>query len=143
LPAIPAPDANVGEQVPVIAALRGPRRVLVVEDNEDACEMLSILLTQNGHQVQVAHDGPSGLRAALTFRPDIGLLDLGLPGFDGYALAQKIRAHDAGKGIYLVALTGYGQSEDRVRTKKAGFDDHLVKPLDVNQLALLLQRAKR
>ena len=85
----------------------------------------------------------AALQAALTFRPDVGLLDLGLPGFDGYALARSIRAHDEGKQIYLVALTGYGQPEDRVRSKEAGFDELMVKPLDVNQLALLIQRANR
>lgn len=143
LPAMAAPTVNVDEQIPAIAAPGKPRRVLIVEDNEDAREMLSFLLAQDGHEVQVAHDGPSGLRAALTFRPDVGLLDLGLPGFDGYALARSIRAHDEGKQIYLVALTGYGQSEDRLRSKEAGFDDHVVKPLALNQLAQLLQRANR
>jgi CheY-like chemotaxis protein len=138
-----APNPNVGEQIPVITAAGKPRRVLIVEDNEDAREMLSILLAQDGHEVRVAHDGPSGLQAALTFRPDVGLLDLGLPGFDGYALARSIRAHDEGKQIYLVALTGYGQSEDRVRSEAAGFDAHVVKPLAINQLAQLLQRAHR
>jgi CheY-like chemotaxis protein len=143
LPAMTAPNPNVGEQIPVITAAGKPRRVLIVEDNEDAREMLSILLAQDGHEVRVAHDGPSGLQAALTFRPDVGLLDLGLPGFDGYALARSIRAHDEGKQIYLVALTGYGQSEDRVRSEAAGFDAHVVKPLAINQLAQLLQRAHR
>ena len=143
IPAMSAPDANAGEQIPARPTAIKHRRVLVVEDNDDAREMLSILLAQDGHEVQVAHDGPSGLRAALTFRPDVGLLDLGLPGFDGYALARSIRAHDEGKQIYLVALTGYGQSEDRLRSQEAGFDDHVVKPLAVNQLAQLLQRANR
>jgi two-component system, chemotaxis family, CheB/CheR fusion protein len=140
LPLIPAPNVHAGKQIPVIAAACKPRRVLIVEDNDDSREMLNILLAQDGHEVHVAHDGPSGLRAALTFRPEIGLLDLGLPGFDGYALARSIRAHDEGKQIYLVALTGYGQSEDRLRSEEAGFDDHLMKPLDINQLALLLRR---
>jgi CheY-like chemotaxis protein len=117
--------------------------VLVVEDNEDAREMLSILLTQDGHEVHLANDGPSGLQAVLTFRPDIGLLDLGLPGLDGYALARSIRANHESQQIYLIALTGYGQSEDRLRSEEAGFDAHIVKPIDVNQLALLLQRANR
>ena len=143
LPAIPAPNADAGAQTPVIAAGGKPRRVLIVEDNDDAREMLSILLAQDGHEVQVAHDGPSGLQAALTFRPDVGLLDLGLPGFDGYALARSIRAHDEGRQIYLVALSGYGQLEDRLRSEEAGFDNHVVKPVDVDQLALLLQRANR
>jgi CheY-like chemotaxis protein/anti-sigma regulatory factor (Ser/Thr protein kinase) len=142
LPAISAPNANASEQIPIIAPMRS-RRVLVVEDNDDAREMLSILLTQDGHQVHVANDGPSGLRAALEFRPDVALLDVGLPGFDGYALARRIRDHEEGKQIHLIALTGYGQSEDRIRSEEAGFDDHVVKPIDVKQLALLLQRAHR
>jgi PAS domain S-box-containing protein len=142
LPSIPAPNANAGEQIP-ITAVSEPRRVLIVEDNDDAREMLSIVLTEAGHEVHVAHDGPSGLRAALSFRPDVALLDLGLPGIDGYALARSIRAHEEGKRIYLVALTGYGQSEDRFRSEEAGFDDHMVKPLDLDQLAVLLQHSNR
>jgi DNA-binding response OmpR family regulator len=117
--------------------------VLVVEDNDDMRETLGVLLTQDGHEVHLANDGPSGLHAALTFRPDIGLIDLGLPGFDGSALARSIRAHDQCKQIYLVALTGYGRAEDRLRSKEAGFDELVVKPLNVNQLALLIQRGNR
>ena len=143
LPALTDPHPDTDEQLPAINAPRKSRRVLIVEDNDDAREMLSILLRTNGHEVEAAHDGPSGLRAALTFRPDIGLLDLGLPGFDGYSLARKIRDHDEGKLIYLVALTGYGQSEDRLRSKQAGFDKIMVKPLDINQLELMIQRANR
>jgi PAS domain S-box-containing protein len=143
LPAITDPLRDTDEQLPGLAAAHKPRRVLIVEDNDDAREMLSILLRTDGHEVEVAHDGPSGLRAALTFRPDIGLLDLGLPGFDGYTLARNIRAHAEGKLIYLVALTGYGQSEDRLRSEQAGFDELVVKPVDVNQLALLIQRGNR
>jgi two-component system CheB/CheR fusion protein len=105
--------------------------------------MVSIVLTEDGHEVQLAKDGPSGLQAAQMFRPDIGLIDLGLPGFDGHALARSIRDGDEGKQIYLVALTGYGQPEDRLRSKEAGFDEHVVKPLDLRQLALLLQRANQ
>ena len=142
LPAIVAPNANAREQTSAVTAEYRPRKVLVVEDNDDMREALGILLTQDGHKVHAANDGPSGLKAALTFRPDIALLDLGLPGFDGYALARSIRAHDEGKQIYLVALTGYGQPEDRLRSKEAGFDELVVKPLDVNQLTLLVQRAK-
>ena len=143
LPAIAAPKAKARAQIPAIAAESKPRRVLVVEDNHDLREMLEILLTEDGHEVKLANDGPSGLEAAMTFRPEVALLDLGLPGFDGYELARRIRSHDEGKAIYLVALTGYGQPEDRLRSKEAGFDEVAVKPLDVNQLALLLQRTKR
>jgi CheY-like chemotaxis protein/anti-sigma regulatory factor (Ser/Thr protein kinase) len=143
LPAIAAPNAKAGEQAPATTAESKPRRVLVVEDNDDLREMLGILLTQDRHEVKMASDGPSGLEAALSFRPEIAVLDLGLPGFDGYELARRIRSHDEGKQIYLVALTGYGQPEDRLRSKEAGFDEVAVKPLDVNQLAQLLQRVKR
>ena len=143
LPAILARKPKAREQIPAVAAESQPRRVLVVEDNADLREMLEILLTQDGHEVRLANDGPTGFEAALSFRPEIALLDLGLPGFDGYELARRIRAHDEGKKIYLVALTGYGQPEDRLRSKEAGFDEVAVKPLDLNQLALLLKRVKR
>jgi PAS domain S-box-containing protein len=143
IPAMAAPHSDTDDQLPGIAAAHKPRRVLIVEDNDDAREMLSVLFRTYGHEVEVAHDGPSGLRAALTFRPDIGLLDLGLPGFDGYTLARNIRAHDEGKQIYLVALTGYGQPEDRVRAEQAGFDELAVKPLDGNQIVRLIQRGNR
>ena len=143
LPAIPVPNSTAREQASLTAAACKPRRVLVVDDNDDMRETLCILLTEDGHEVHLANDGPSGLKAALTFRPDIGLLDVGLPGFDGYQLARSIRAHDEGKQIYLVALTGYGQPEDRLRSEEAGFDELVVKPLEVNQLALLLQRGNR
>ena len=140
LPAIPASNSSAREQISVMPAECKSRRVLVVEDNDDMRETLGILLTEDGHEVHLANDGPSGLQGALSFRPDIGLLDLGLPGFDGYELARRIRAHVECKTIYLVALTGYGQPEDRLRSKEAGFDELVVKPLDPRQLALLLQR---
>jgi PAS domain S-box-containing protein len=140
--AISEPNRNADTQI-VTAAECNPRRVLIVDDNEDLRETLSMLLARDGHEVHEAHDGPSGLQAALTIRPDIGLLDLGLPGFDGYALARDIRAHDECKATYLVALTGYGQVEDRLRAREAGFDDHIVKPCDFDQLALLFRRANR
>ena len=143
LPAISAPNATAREPISVIPAERKHRRVLVVEDNDDMRETLGVLLTQDGHEVHLANDGPSGLQAALTFRPDIGLIDLGLPGFDGSALARSIRAHDQCKQIYLVALTGYRRAEDQLRSKEAGFDELVVKPLNVNQLALLIQRGNR
>ena len=143
LPTIPAPSAGAREQISAIPAECKPRKVLIVEDNDDMRETLGILLTRNGHEVRMAIDGPSGLQAALAFRPDVALLDLGLPGFDGFALARNIRAHDEGKKIYLVALTGYGQPQDRLRSKEAGFDELVVKPFDVNRISLLLQRGNR
>ena len=143
LPSISVPNPSASDQLSVKVRTPSRKRLLIVEDNDDAREMLSILLVQEGHEVHLAHDGPSGLEAALTLRPDAALLDLGLPGFDGYTLAHKIRANEQGKKIHLVALTGYGESQDRLRSAQAGFDDHLVKPVDLTQLALLLQRLNR
>ena len=105
------------------------RRILVVEDNADAREMLRIVLELAGHEVHEAVDGPSGLAMALDLRPDIALVDIGLPGFDGLEIARRVRIA-VGASIYLVALTGYGQPDDRRLALEAGFDAHLVKPVD-------------
>ena len=105
------------------------RRILVVEDNADAREMLRLVLELAGHEVHEAVDGPSGLAAALDLRPDIALLDIGLPGFDGLEIARRVRLA-MGASIHLVALTGYGQPDDRRLALEAGFDAHLVKPVD-------------
>jgi CheY-like chemotaxis protein len=114
------------------------RRVLLIEDNVDITDFIRILLELWGHEVSVAHDGPSGLEAALRLRPDIALLDVGLPGMDGYELAQHIRRDPAGAEIRLVAMTGHGRPEDRARALAAGFDVHLVKPVDPRRLQNLL-----
>jgi signal transduction histidine kinase len=113
------------------------RSVLVVEDNGDAREMLKSLLTIAGHTVHEAEDGPAGVRIALAVRPDVALVDIGLPGFDGYEVAREIRAALDGS-VRLVALTGYGLPEDAQRAKSAGFDEHVVKPVDEATLAKLL-----
>ena len=115
-----------------------PLRILVVEDHADAREMLGAALGLAGHEVHLASDGPSGVSAAVALRPDAALVDIGLPGFDGYEVARRIRAECPGKSIHLIALTGYGQPEDRRRTVEAGFDDHLVKPVDPVRLAEML-----
>ena len=107
--------------------------ILVVEDNPDSREMLKALLEGAGHQVRVANDGPGGVEAARLHRPDLALIDLGLPGFDGYEVARQIR-RDLGRNIRLIAVTGYGQAEDRHMTAEAGFDMHLVKPVSPEQL---------
>jgi signal transduction histidine kinase/ActR/RegA family two-component response regulator len=133
LPAVATPPAPVAP--PEAAARNGaPRRILVVEDNDDAREMLHHLLRLAGHEVLEATDGPSGLEATLRARPDVALVDVGLPGFDGYELARRVRA-TGDSSIYLVALTGYGQPDDRRQAMESGFDAHLVKP--VNPEALL------
>ena len=104
------------------------RKVLVVDDNADAAESLAMILSLRGHEARTALDGPEALAVAREFRPEVVMLDIGLPGMDGYEVARRLRA-DHG-GILLVALTGYGQDEDRRRSKEAGFDHHLVKPVD-------------
>ncbi len=117
----------------------GPRRhILVVEDNLDAREMLRDLLQLMGHRVETAADGPGGLALALASRPEVALIDIGLPGLNGFEVARRIRAAPGGAGIRLVALTGYGQPEDRRRSREAGFDSHLVKPVEVGALTQLL-----
>ena len=113
-------------------------RVLVVDDNVDAAQSLGTLLGLTGHEVQIAHDGPSGLKAALAMQPDVVLLDIGLPGFDGYEVAQRIRQQTTCKNIVLVALTGYGLDADRQRSQEAGFDHHLVKPARFAEIEKIL-----
>ena len=115
-----------------------PRRVLVVDDNVDAADSLSMLLTFQGHQTQVAYSAKEALLYVEAFRPDVGLLDLGLPEMNGYELATKLRAIPGLNGMRLSALTGYGQPEDYQRTRAAGFDDHLVKPIDLAKLERVL-----
>jgi CheY-like chemotaxis protein/anti-sigma regulatory factor (Ser/Thr protein kinase) len=116
-----------------------PRRILVVDDNRDAAETLRDLLELSGYEVATAHSGPAGLEAAHRFRPDAVLCDIGLPGMDGYAVAEELRRDAATAGVCLIAVTGYGQEEDRRRSREAGFDYHLVKPVDIDALQQLLE----
>jgi CheY-like chemotaxis protein len=113
----------------------GGRRVLVVDDNDDAAGLLKAALEENGYTVSVAEDGPSALRAARRFHPDIALLDIGLPVMDGYELGRRLREQEAEpQRLRLVALTGYGLQADRERSLAAGFDHHLVLPVDLDAL---------
>jgi signal transduction histidine kinase/ActR/RegA family two-component response regulator len=118
-------------------------RVLVVEDNADARDALRLLLEAWGHQVDDAPDGTRGVKVALAAPPDVAFIDIGLPGLDGYTVARRLRATPAGRDVFLVALTGYGQPADRRRALAAGFDAHLVKPVDPEALAGVLGRAAR
>jgi CheY-like chemotaxis protein len=102
--------------------------------------MLRYLLKLAGHTVHEATDGPSGLEAILRLRPDVALVDLGLPEFDGYELAKRVRAATEGGDVRLVALTGYGLPDDHRRSRDAGFDAHIVKPVDPEQLAAIIDR---
>jgi signal transduction histidine kinase/CheY-like chemotaxis protein len=126
------------------AAVPGPdrgRTLLIVEDNDDARESLRLLLESFGHHVIVAADGSRGVALALEHRPEVVLVDLGLPGMDGYEVARALRASPAGKTVLLVAVTGYGQPEDRRRSKDAGFDAHLVKPVSHSVLSTVIATA--
>jgi PAS domain S-box-containing protein len=115
-----------------------PKRLLVVDDNPDAAESLALLLRLGGHEVHTAHDGQAGVDLARRLRPDVVILDLGLPKLDGLAACRRIREQPWGRDMLLVALTGLGQEEDRQRTREAGFDAHLVKPVDYEALTRLL-----
>jgi CheY-like chemotaxis protein len=117
-----------------------PSCVLVVEDNQDAAESLALLVRLWGHEVQVARDGPSALEKARSFRPEVVLCDLGLPGMDGYEVGRRLRQEVGPGRLMLVAVTGYGHDEDRRRSQEAGFDHHLTKPVDPDALCRLLDR---
>jgi CheY-like chemotaxis protein len=110
------------------------RRVLVVDDNQDAADSLALLLRLAGQDARTAYDGPSALVRATEFRPEVVFLDIGMPGMDGYEVARQLRAAPALRGIKLVALTGWGQEEDRRRSAEAGFDRHMVKPVEPEAL---------
>jgi CheY-like chemotaxis protein len=120
------------------SAALAPRRVLVVDDNRDAAESLGMVLHLLGAQVHVVCSGPDALEALGTHRPAVVLLDIGMPGMDGYEVARRIREQPDFRDVTLVALTGWGQEEDRRRSRTAGFDYHLVKPADVTALKTLM-----
>jgi CheY-like chemotaxis protein len=115
-----------------------PLRILVVDDNHDAARSLARLLNLAGNEVQTAGDGREAVAAAAAFRPDVVLLDIGLPVLNGYDVARQIRAQPWGGDMALIALTGWGQDEDRRRSREAGFDHHLVKPVDTDTMMRLL-----
>jgi CheY-like chemotaxis protein len=114
-------------------------KILVVDDNRDAADTCAMLLEASGHHVQTAYTGRQALELARTFRPHALLLDIGLPDIDGYKLAEQIRATQWGRSALLVAVTGWGQEQDRLRAAAAGFDQHLVKPISSETLESLLQ----
>ena len=114
------------------------RRVLVADDNRDAADSLALMLTMMGGEVHATYDGLTAVEAAAAFRPDVIVLDVGMPGLDGYEAARCIREQAWGKDVVLVALTGWGQEEDRRRSEEAGFDHHLAKPVEPDALKRLL-----
>jgi signal transduction histidine kinase len=127
-PAVPAPAART----------TAPRRIVLVDDNRDACELLAEAMRDLGHEVHIAHDGNSGLRVATEVVPDVAILDLGLPGMDGYELARALRETLSERAPRLIALSGYGQPEDRRRSAEAGFSAHLVKPTSLDAIEELI-----
>ena len=143
IPAIAAPSE--GPQIHVRAGDSpepGPLRILVVDDSADSAESLGMILSMGGHEVRTALDSGEAHRIALEFRPDVALLDIGLPGTDGYEVGRRLRSETTLQGIYLVAVTGYGQDEDRKRSEEAGFQAHLVKPVDPAMLRSVMIAAR-
>jgi CheY-like chemotaxis protein len=122
-----AADASAAQRH---APLAVPQRILIADDNADLAESMAMLLRLEGHEVRIALDGASALDLAEKFEPNAALLDIGLPGLNGYNLARELRSRQNGRGLLLIAATGYGQPEDRVRAYDAGFDRHMVKPVD-------------
>ena len=113
---------------------------MVVDDNKDAAETLGMLLESLGHEVRVTHDPEQALEAVRDAPCDVFILDIGLPGMDGYALARRLRAHPNGRAATYIALTGYGSAQDKQRGDEAGFDHYLVKPADLGELARVLEQ---
>jgi len=136
-----AAGAN-GTSANLTESSRSIHRILVVDDNVDAGESTAIVLRLRGHEVATAYDGPSALDAVRAFNPGIVLLDIGLPGMSGYEVARHLRAQPKYQSLCLIAVTGYGQPRDRQQTQQAGFDHHLVKPVDQQTLAELLDTVR-
>ncbi len=116
----------------------GPQRILIVDDNVDAAAALAALIRKDEHTVAVAHSGATGLETARTFQPDVALIDLGMPGMNGFEVAERMRA--AHQDVLLIAVSGYSGEENRRRAKAAKFDEYIVKPLEVRALRALLSR---
>lgn len=142
---LPLAGASVESSVPptpqVPRSAAGALRVLLVDDNVDAAEGLRRILQLHGHTVSMAHDGPAALEVARAGALDLVLLDIGLPGMDGYEVVRRLRADPQHRGSYIAAVSGYGQDQDRRRSREAGFDAHLTKPVAADQLLALVDRA--
>jgi CheY-like chemotaxis protein len=134
----PAPGHTEANGSPALQPSAAARRVLVVDDNQDSAESLAKLLQMTGHETRTAYDGQAALAAAAAFAPEAILLDIGLPGMDGYEVARRLREESSTRQIVLIAVTGYGGEEDERRSREAGFDFHLTKPVRLNMLDELL-----
>ncbi len=137
LPLGQKPRVTAKAPAPVVTSAK-PLRILIIEDNADAARTLAKLLMRYGHEVTTAYHGPAGLESARALRPEVVLCDLGLPEMDGYEVARTLRSDPATQSIRLIAVSGYGQDEDRRRSEEAGFDLHLTKPVDPSELQRLL-----
>jgi PAS domain S-box-containing protein len=140
LPRSASDAVETGSSAVRVAAAPRRSRILVVDDNRDAADMLAIRLRMSGHDVQVAHDGLTAIQMATAHHPSVVLLDIGLPGIDGYGVAVELRKLDAARAMCLIALTGYGRDEDRERCRASGFDHHFVKPVEPARLDEVLAR---
>lgn len=138
----PRPCAAAADDTASTGGAAGGRRVLVVDDNQDAADTLAMLLELMGHETRTAHDGLAALEAASQFRPEVVLLDIGLPKMNGYDVCRRMREEDWGRSAFLVALTGWGQAEDQRKASEAGFDRHLVKPVEESVLQKLLEERR-
>jgi CheY-like chemotaxis protein len=136
-----AVGAAMAADVPPKRAERMPavmRRILIADDVRDSADTLAMMLCALGHEVHVAYDGAEALAAAERLRPEVALLDIGMPGVSGYDVCRRIREQEWGKAIYLIAQTGWGQEEDRRLAEQAGFDRHMLKPIDCAALVVVL-----
>jgi CheY-like chemotaxis protein len=141
LPRLPAPEAPKRRSGAIACADALPTRLLLVDDNQDAVDLLAMSLTELGHDVRAAYDPRTALAMARERPPDVALLDIGLPEMDGYELAAALRAQQPDPPLGLIALSGYGQPADRSRSVAAGFSAHLVKPVDLAALQDAISRA--
>jgi signal transduction histidine kinase len=139
IPSIEPTAPRAPREAREIFAAAGSKRIVVIEDNTDIRHLLRTELKRLGHEVEDSGEGSEGLKTILSSKPDVALIDIGLPGLDGYAIARKVR-ESLGKEVYLIALSGYGQAEDRARAHEAGFDVHLTKPAGIMELERILAR---
>ena len=135
---LPRVTRSIAEKIRLEEVKSTPRRVLVVDDNVDAAETLVMLLELQGHTLMAVHNAHEALAKVDAFKPDVMLIDIGLPDVDGYGLVQKLREKPSNQNLRKIALTGYGQPEDKQRALDAGFDDHVIKPVDMQALERLM-----
>ncbi|MGO9111959.1 MAG: response regulator [Thermoguttaceae bacterium] len=142
---LPAPSFQTesNQALAVPPASTPPRKVLIVDDNNDSAEALSRLLRSQGHEVRTALDGDSALAVADEFRPEMVLLDIGMPVISGFEIASRLRAKPEFNDVVIIAVSGYGKEDSLKQSREAGFDDYAVKPIDLDKLTELMRRTRR